>query len=222
MFKKIKDFLFGESPKQKQEEKVYTPTESRPAKAPTPLWLNLLNTLCPTLCAIAYVLIGLFMHIWHPTWLIFFLIPIYYSLFESIERKNMNYFGYPVLAVGVYLLLGFINTKFFATCWVILFSIPLYYLIGLAVKKKNLLWFFNCIVPALAIASYLLLGFLGGYWHPGWVVFFIIPVYYQTVEAVKKYQREKKDADYRSTGRTDHSRVETMTREEYEEQRRNK
>ena len=116
MFKKIKDFLFTASKQttEKDEEPVYSVTPT-PPKAPTPLWLVLTNTLLPTLCAVAYVVVGLVSHIWHPTWLMFFLIPIYYSLFECIEKKNMNYFAYPVLAVGVYLLLGFLNTRYFAT-----------------------------------------------------------------------------------------------------------
>ena len=32
--------------------------------------------------------------------------------------------------------------------------------------------------PVAATAVYLLLGFLGGWWHPGWLVFLTIPLYY--------------------------------------------
>ena len=227
MFQKIKEFLIsldniGKENKEGAAPRDHIDPEPQPVKKPTPFWLVFVNTLLPTACAIAYVCIGLFAKIWHPTWLIFFLVPLYYSLYETIEKKNMYYFGFPILAIGVYLLLGFINPAYFATCWVILFSIPLYYLICLAVKKKNVLWFFNCIVPSLCIAGYLLLGFLGGWWHPGWVIFFAVPVYYQTVSAVKKYKAEKKRYDYSESARNDHSRVETMTAEEYEEHRRNK
>ena len=227
MFQKIKEFLIsldniGKDNNGETVRRDHIDPEPQPVKKPTPFWLVFINTLLPTACAIAYVCIGLFAKIWHPTWLIFFLVPLYYSLYETIEKKNMYYFGFPILAIGVYLLLGFINKTYFSTCWVILFSIPLYYLICLAVKKKNVLWFFNCIVPSLCIAGYLLLGFLGGWWHPGWVIFFAIPVYYQTVSAVKKYKEEKKRYDYSEAARNDRSRVETMTAEEYEEHRRNK
>ncbi len=227
MFQKIKEFLIsldniGKENNGETVHRDHINPEPQPVKKPTPFWLVFVNTLLPTACAIAYVCIGLFAKIWHPTWLIFFLVPLYYSLYETIEKKNMYYFGFPILAIGVYLLLGFINKTYFGTCWVILFSIPLYYLICLAVKKKNVLWFFNCIVPSLCIAGYLLLGFLGGWWHPGWVIFFAVPVYYQTVSAVKKYKEEKKRYDYSEAARSDRSRVETMTAEEYEEHRRNK
>ena len=227
MFQKIKEFLIsldniGKENNGETVRRDHIDPEPRPVKKPTPFWLVFVNTLLPTACAIAYVCIGLFAKIWHPTWLIFFLVPLYYSLYETIEKKNMYYFGFPILAIGVYLLLGFIDKMYFGTCWVILFSIPLYYLVCLAVKKKNVLWFFNCIVPSLCIAGYLLLGFLGGWWHPGWVIFFAVPVYYQTVSAVKKYKEEKKRYDYSEAARSDRSRVETMTAEEYEEHRRNK
>jgi transcriptional regulator with XRE-family HTH domain len=35
--------------------------------------------------------------------------------------------------------------------------------------------------PLLVTAIYLMLGFLGGWWHPGWIVFPTIPVYYSIV-----------------------------------------
>jgi uncharacterized membrane protein YjjP (DUF1212 family) len=36
-------------------------------------------------------------------------------------------------------------------------------------------------IPLLAVAAYLAMGFLGGLWHPGWLIFLAIPVYYQLV-----------------------------------------
>ena len=219
MLKKIKEFLFSDTRQEKVQAEPQQVRPQTPPKAPTPLWLVLLNTLFPTACAVAYVCVGVFLKIWHPTWLAFFLIPIYYSLYEAIEKKNIYYFAYPVLAVGVYLLLGFINFSYFRTCWVLILTIPIYYFICLAVKKKNVTWFFNCIVPVLCIVAYMLMGFLGGWWHPGWVVFFAIPLYYQTVSAVKKYKQERKDAEYYASGKTDRSKVETMTEEEYERRR---
>lgn len=220
MFNKIKEFFFPSQKKDNSQETENTFTPQPAPKAPTPFWVVLLNTLFPTISAVVYVCLGVFMKIWHPTWLIFFLIPLYYSLCEAIEKKNMNCFAYPVLIVGVYLLLGFLHTPYFRTCWVIIFTIPVYYFISVAVKKRSVEWIFNCIVPILCIAAYLLLGFLGGWWHPGWVVFFAIPLYYQTVAAVKKYRKERKNADYYSSGKSDHSKVETMTAEEYENRRR--
>ena len=38
--------------------------------------------------------------------------------------------------------------------------------------------------PILVTALYLLLGFAGHWWHPGWLVFLTIPIYYEIVEAL--------------------------------------
>lgn len=40
-------------------------------------------------------------------------------------------------------------------------------------------------VPILSVIAFLLLGFLGGWWHPGWVVFFAIPLYPSLVKAIR-------------------------------------
>lgn len=41
-------------------------------------------------------------------------------------------------------------------------------------------------VPILSIITFLLLGFLGGWWHPGWVVFFAIPLYPTLTKAISR------------------------------------
>jgi transcriptional regulator with XRE-family HTH domain len=49
-----------------------------------------------------------------------------------------------------------------------------------AARKKRLLGF---PYPALVTIIYLALGFGGGWWHPAWVLFLTIPIYY----AVSRY-----------------------------------
>lgn len=45
--------------------------------------------------------------------------------------------------------------------------------------------------PVIATAIYLILGFTGGWWHPGWIVFLTIPIYYWIVQSFgKKRGRE--------------------------------
>lgn len=41
----------------------------------------------------------------------------------------------------------------------------------------------DCIVPLLILLAYLLLGTLGGWWHPGWIVFFALPIFFCTWDA---------------------------------------
>ena len=49
-------------------------------------------------------------------------------------------------------------------------------------RRKRLLEQFP--YPVLVTVLYLLLGFAGHWWHPGWLVFLTIPIYYEIVEAL--------------------------------------
>lgn len=75
---------------------------------------------------IVYLLIGCAWNAWHPGWLIFFLIPIWHSLVEAIEKRNAHYFAYPVLVVLAYLCMGLFWFMWHPG-WVIFLTIPLYY-----------------------------------------------------------------------------------------------
>ena len=50
-----------------------------------------------------------------------------------------------------------------------------YTMLGLGGLKTFLLVF---LVPIIIIAIYLLLGFVFTWWHPGWFIFLLIPIYY--------------------------------------------
>lgn len=82
-----------------------------------------------------YILMGIFLHLWHPGWLIFFAIPLWHSAVEAIVMKSIDTFAYPVLVV-----LGFLCLGFFAGAWhpgwVLFLTIPFYYW-GIHVIKKN-------------------------------------------------------------------------------------
>ena len=40
----------------------------------------------PMLCVILYLAFGFLFHAWHPGWIIFFTVPIYYWIAEIIEK----------------------------------------------------------------------------------------------------------------------------------------
>lgn len=75
---------------------------------------------------IIYLAIGCIWNLWHPGWLLFFLVPIWYSLIEAIERKDANCFAYPVLMVLLFLMLGMFKYAWHPG-WVVFLTIPLYY-----------------------------------------------------------------------------------------------
>jgi Predicted transcriptional regulators len=61
-----------------------------------------------------------------------------------------------------------------------------------SVKKKRIeekdFWL-DCIYPILVTIVYFILGYLFGVWHPGWLVFGTIPIYY----AISGSIRERKN-----------------------------
>lgn len=79
------------------------------------------------LAVAAFLIIGFTYHIWHPTWMVFLVIPIA-SILTDITIKRS--------AVGA---------------------------------VTGIVWL-------LSIAAFLYLGFEYGKWHPGWLVFFAVPI----------------------------------------------
>ena len=73
----------------------------------------------PILIAVIYGFLGAIFQIWHPGWILFLLIPIYYAGL---------YGGYPILMVFCYLLAGF-GFGWWHPAWVLFLTIPLFYLL---------------------------------------------------------------------------------------------
>lgn len=109
----------------------------------------------PVFCAFVYFFIGGFLGVfsgwlssfWYGLmWLLFLTIPLYYTLFPAIKKRNPLIFCYPVLAVIVYLGFGILIYEFWhrlgavwlTTMWAPLgLSIPLYYIIISHYRKKG-------------------------------------------------------------------------------------
>ncbi len=84
-----------------------------------------------------YISIGVLYNIWHPTWLVFLLIPLSHGITSAIQHKNWKLLPYPVLVTAIYLSLGFLY-KLWHPAWVLFLTIPLYYsLINYFRPKKN-------------------------------------------------------------------------------------
>lgn len=78
------------------------------------------------LISISYVVIGALFNVWHPAWLLFLLIPLWYSFISAVRKRNANVFAYPVLVTLIFLCIGF----FFGLWhpgWLLYLTIPLYY-----------------------------------------------------------------------------------------------
>ena len=75
---------------------------------------------------VAYIIIGCVWNAWHPGWLLFFLVPIWHSLINAIEKRDAGEFAYPVLATLIFLCLGIFRFLWHPG-WVVFLTIPLYY-----------------------------------------------------------------------------------------------
>lgn len=143
------------------------------------------------------------LHLAHPGWTLFLLIPLYYTTKEAIRKRNPMVFCYPVFCVLVYCVIGgfldvFIpglSDNWYGFMWLIFLTIPLYYTIFPAIKKRNPLVF--C-YPVLCVMVYIgmgmvldwISGWLGGVWFSlAWApIFLSIPVYYIVLS---HYQKKK-------------------------------
>ena len=92
----------------------------------------------PILIVIAYLAIGFIGHTWHPTWLIFLTIPIYYEMIAMSRaksfRKKANIFPYPILCVIFYLSMGF-DYGWWHPTWMLFLTIPIYYMFVNSIKS---------------------------------------------------------------------------------------
>ncbi len=63
----------------------------------------------------------------------------------------------------------------------------------MALEKKDARVF---AYPVLVVLLYLCLGFFGSLWHPGWIIFLTIPLYYPLVNYFRRlYKMQKKELD---------------------------
>jgi len=66
------------------------------------------------------------MDLWHPGWLVFLTIPLYYTGIQAARHKNPNIFCYPVFVTLIYLMSGF-YLDLWHPGWLLFLTIPLYY-----------------------------------------------------------------------------------------------
>lgn len=139
---------------------------------------------------VAFLLLGFIGGWWHPAWLIFLTIPIYYPIVNALRKRKLNAFDLivPVVVAGGYTAIGFISNVWHPT-WLMLLIIPLYFMIaGVMRSDSKIAAFSNGWYPSFMAILYLVLGFsLGGKgWAAGWLVFFTIPMYYSVVNSIRK------------------------------------
>lgn len=82
---------------------------------------------------------------------------------------------YPIVITIIYLIWGFLTKNGFAVGWTLYITIPCYYSLVSAIRRKRMSEF---AYPVFCTFLFLLFGMLFGIWHPLWIIFLTIPVYY--------------------------------------------
>jgi transcriptional regulator with XRE-family HTH domain len=119
---------------------------------------------------------------------------------SSDEKRERRYHTIQALASSVtvfvsvitYLLLGFFLPNAYlgwGCSWIVFFLIPLVPSFVEALHKRS---FTTFAYPVLVTAVYLLLGMIWGLWHPWWVLFISIPLYYILFEPIDKVIRNQR------------------------------
>lgn len=75
---------------------------------------------------VIYIVLGVCFDLWHPGWLIIFLVPVVSTLIEAVRRRDASRFAYPCLVVFLFLYAGFAHSRWHPA-WVLFLTIPLYY-----------------------------------------------------------------------------------------------
>ena len=88
----------------------------------------------------AYLLMGFLLGTWHPNWIVFLAIPIYFQLVSMFAakglRKKLNRFPMALLCVVAYLLLGFSPLRLWHPGWVLFLIIPIYHSVASTVFRN--------------------------------------------------------------------------------------
>ena len=120
---------------EEQEEKEYKVFEKSPLFA-------VLSSLIFISSFLVFILVGVYVNRgWNYSWIALLFIPIFLSLIESIKRKRISAFLFPVLIVAIYMILGLVY-GLWHPYWFIFLFIPLFYIIAEAfdrafIPKRN-------------------------------------------------------------------------------------
>lgn len=81
-----------------------------------------------------------------------------------------------LLATVIFLILGFTQGNWYIA-WVVFLAVPIVSIIvDIVTNRKDISGKITGIVSLLCVASFMLMGFVWGLWHPGWIIFFAIPI----------------------------------------------
>lgn len=94
----------------------------------------------PIIIVFIYLVLSMIFNMWHPLWMIFLTIPMYYRFTIACKAKNKKVFTLllpvPEMVVTAYLAIGFL-TNMWAYTAVLFLIIPMFYWVVLITKNKG-------------------------------------------------------------------------------------
>lgn len=126
----------------------------------------------------------------------------------------------PTFAVLFYLLVGFTTHRGWEAGWIVFLLIPVIETAVNAFKTKNPSAF---AYPVLIAAIYFTCGMLLHIWHPTWILFITIPIYYVLCDTYKKTRKNREDdfSQYNSTDTTTYYSPDTVQNADKNEKHKN-
>lgn len=86
------------------------------------------------ICTAAFLILGFTLRAWDWAWTLFMTIPIYDSILDTIRKKRLTSFAYPVFTAFLYCLFGMLF-NWWHPGWIIFVTIPVYYPIAEAIDR---------------------------------------------------------------------------------------
>ena len=150
--------------------------------------------LSPFFAVLVFMIVGMSTNIWHPTWLVFLIIPIT-AIILSTDKQNKIIALSPFVAVVTFMLVG-TYTNYWNPAWLIFLIIPITALVYEKDKTKKTLMISSIVI---AVAFYLYMGYAqddfltGGF---GFLLPLIVMLYYAELqfEVVVKNPLKRKNA----------------------------
>lgn len=73
---------------------------------------------------------------WSTAWILFLLVPLYYSIIEVVRSKDLSKLAFPVIPAGIFVGIG-IFTHIWHPTWIVFLTIPVFYCIVEFIKKSK-------------------------------------------------------------------------------------
>lgn len=73
---------------------------------------------------------------WSTAWLLFLLVPLYYSIIEVVRSKDLSKLAFPVIPAGIFVGIGMI-THIWHPTWIVFLTIPVFYCIVDVINKNK-------------------------------------------------------------------------------------